>query len=405
MRWELIVIRKKEQTRSVAVVYHYFAHYREPVINELIRGSTHTYHFFGDTQSFDSGIKLTEIDPASFTRTKCTQCGPLLFQWSAVKLALSGKYDTLILLGNCKWPTMWLSAIFGRLTGKRVFFWTHGWLRCETGMQAMIRNTFYKIGNGLLLYGHHAKAIGIDYGFSPSKLHVIYNSLDCALQDKARSSLPADARQSTRSQLFPGREAHPVLVNITRLHHYKKLDQLIRAAAKLEESGRAVNVLIVGDGPHKPELEALAQELGVTARFTGAVYGEDELGRMLIASDLAVMPGPIGLLAMHALAYGVPAISHNSFDVQMPEFESIVEGKTGGFFREDDLDSLVETIEHQLGIEWTHEQRMLAARELIERFYNPVSQRMLIDHAVQGEPADDLFNARLPKYSQTGGRP
>lgn len=396
---------KEKKRHRVAVVYHYFAHYREPIIRELIEGSAHEYHFFGDTQSFDSGIKLTDIDPASFTRTRCTQRGPLLFQWGAVKLALSRRYDTLILLGNCKWPTMWLSAIIGRITGKRVLFWTHGWLRRETGKQALIRNTFYKLGHGLLLYGHRAKAIGLGYGFRPGQLHVIYNSLDCELQDRTLAALPGDARQSTRAELFPGRVDHPVLVNITRLHHYKKLDQLIRAAAKLEKAGRPVNVLIVGDGPHKEELMALADELGVSAVFTGAVYGEDELGRMLIASDVAVMPGPIGLLAMHALAYGVPAISHNSYDQQMPEFESIVDGKTGGFFTEDDLDSLVQTIEHQIGIEWTHEQRMEAARELIERFYNPVSQRRLIDRAVEGDPADDLFNARLERYTTHGSQP
>lgn len=396
---------KANKRHRVAVVYHYFAHYREPIIRELIDGSEHEYHFFGDTQSFNSGIKLTDIDPKSFTRTKCTQRGPLLFQWGAVKLALSRRYDTLILLGNCKWPTTWLSAIIGRLTGKRVLFWTHGWLRRETGKQALIRNTFYKLGHGLLLYGHRAKAIGLGYGFRPGQLHVIYNSLDCELQDRTLAAMPEDARRTTRAELFPGREDHPVLVNITRLHHYKKLDQLIHAAAKLEESGRPVNVLVVGDGPHKQELMDLADQLGVSAVFTGAVYGEDELGRMLIASDVAVMPGPIGLLAMHALAYGVPAISHNSYDQQMPEFESIVEGKTGGFFTEDNLESLTETIEHQIGIEWTHEQRMQAARELIERFYNPVSQRKLIDRAVEGDPADDVFNARLERYTAHGSKP
>lgn len=393
---------KEGEKHRVAVVYHYFAHYREPVINELIQGSMHTYHFFGDTQSFDSGIKLAEIDPASFTRTKCTQRGPLLFQWDAVKLALSGKHDTLILLGNCKWPTMWLSAILGRLTGKRVLFWTHGWLKREAGMQARIRNAFYRLGNGLLLYGHRAKCIGIGYGFKPEKLHVIYNSLDCALQDRTRASLPDNTRQVTRAELFPGRETFPILINITRLHHYKKLDQLIHAAAELERRGRSVNVLIVGDGPHKEELEQLAQELGVSARFSGAIYGENELGRMLIASDVAVMPGPIGLLAMHALAYGVPVISHDSYDKQMPEFESIIEGKSGGFFKEDNLESLVSTIDQQLNIEWSYDERMNAARELIERYYNPVSQRRLIDRAVEGKPADDLFNSGMARYVHCG---
>jgi len=393
----------QQSSKKVAVVYHYFAHYREPVIRELLRSPQHEYHFFADTQSFNSGIKLTEIDSEFFTRTKCIKFGPMLFQWSLLKLALSRRYKTLILLGNCKWPTMWLAAVLGRVTGKRVLFWTHGWLKYETGVQALIRNSFYKLGHGLLLYGHRAKCIGVDYGFSPERLHVIYNSLDCDLQDQTRDSLKSDTREQTRAQYFPGREEYPVLVNITRLQRHKKLDQLIHAAAALESQGQPVNVLVVGDGPDKDELERLASKLGVHARFTGAVYGEDELGRILISSDIAVMPGPIGLLAMHALAYGVPAISNDNYDKQMPEFESIIDGKTGGFFSEDNLDSLVQTIGDQLAIEWTHEQRMSAARELIERFYNPVSQRILIDRAAAGEPADDLFNASIQRYTRSGG--
>ena len=33
-------------------------------------------------------------------------------------------------------------------------------------------------------------------------------------------------------------------------------------------------------------------------------------------------------------------------------------------------------------------------------FYNPVSQRILIDRAVDGVPADDLFNAGIARYNQ-----
>ena len=44
---------------------------------------------------------------------------------------------------------------------------------------------------------------------------------------------------------------------------------------------------------------------------------------------------------MHAMAYGCPVISHNNFSLQMPEFESIKEGKTGTFFNYNDIDDLV----------------------------------------------------------------
>lgn len=394
------MVGSSNKPKRVAVVYHYFAHYREPVIHELIEHSDNYYHFFGDTQSFNSGIKLTDVRQDRFTRTKCHALGPLLFQWGAVKVALKRDFDVLVLLGNCKWPTMWLAAIFGKLTGKRVLFWTHGWLQHESGLQALIRNSFYRIGDGLLLYGHRAKCFGINYGFKPEALHVIYNSLDCRLQDRTRAALSENVRNDTRLNLFPDRSQYPVLINITRIHAYKKLDQIIHAAAALEKQGQPVNVLIVGEGPHKSTLQNLAGELGVHAKFTGAVYGEEQLARMLIASDIAVMPGPIGLLAMHAISYGVPVITHDSFDKQMPEAESIIEGKTGAFFREDDIGSLVDTIAQVLDLSQSFEERSTVIREVIERFYNPITQRILIDRAVMGKPADDLHNGQLARYSE-----
>ncbi len=387
--------------KKVAVIYHYFAHYREPIFIELINNSKHHYDFLAGEHSFNSGIKLIENLPdGRLKKARCFFLGPLLIQFGAVKAALSSEYDTLILLGNSKWPTTWLSAIIGRLRGKHILFWSHGWLTKEHGLKGWIRNSFYKQAHGLLLYGHRSKCIGISNGFDPETIHVIYNSLDCKSQDETRAKIKPTDREQTRRELFADDADNPILVNVTRLHHYKKMDMLIRAAHKLNEQGSPTNVLIIGDGPHKPELEVLAQELKVNAVFTGALYDELEIGKMLNASDLAVMPGPVGLLVMHALAYGVPVISNNDFDTQMPEFEAINAGVSGDFFERDNLDSLVETIKKSLESQPPFEQRCKQTRETIERFYNPISERKLIDRAVDGLPANDLFNASLCYYSE-----
>lgn len=391
--------RSKGQPKKVAVIYHYFAHYRQPVVNELINNSKHHYEFLAGTHSFNSGIKLIENFPDNrFKKTSCFFLGPFLIQLGALKAALGTRYDTLILLGNSKWPTTWLAAILARLRGKHVLFWSHGWLQKESGLKGWFRNTFYKQAHALMLYGHRSKCIGIESGFNPDNIHVIYNSLDCQLQDDTIKTLGIDDREHTRKQLFNQNANNPILVNVTRLHHYKKIDMLIEAAAILNDRSIPVNVLIIGDGPHKAELERLAQEKGVNAVFTGALYNELEIGRMLNASDLAVMPGPVGLLAMHALAYGVQVVSNNDFDTQMPEFESINPGKTGGFFETNRLESLVQIIEQLLENPLPFHERRQQTREVIERFYNPISQRILIDRAVDGHPADDRYNSNLRSY-------
>ncbi len=380
---------KPGQSRRVAVVYHYFAHYRRPVVFDLISAGKHHYEFLGCDHSFGSGIKIIEDFPEGrFRKTRGWMIGPMLIQPAAVIAAIGTRYDTLILLGDSKWPTTWLAAIIGRARGKRVFFWTHGWLREERGLQRRFRDAFYKIANGLLLYNHRAKDFGVGHGFDKDRLHVIYNSLNTDAQRGVRDTISQEQAQAAREEYFPERADCPILTTVTRLQPDKKIEMLIDAAAELEARGQHVNVLIVGDGPIREQLEERARNAGVSAHFTGAIYDERALGRMFKAADLTIMPGAIGLLVMHSMVYGTPVITHNNFDNQGPESEAIIEGVTGGFFEEGSVESLAAAIE-----QWIKSPKKLAggkeqAKDMIDRFYNPQAQVALIDRAVDGKQAE-----------------
>jgi glycosyltransferase involved in cell wall biosynthesis len=388
----------------VAVLYHYFAHYREAVIRELLDHGHHRYDFAGDTVDDGKGIKLTEAIPADrFIRARCLRFGPLMIQPRAIALALSGRYDTLILLGNAMWPATWLAAILGRLRGKRVFFWTHGWQRREGGFKGAFRNAFYRLAHGLLLYGHNAKCVGLSCGFEPGRLHVIYNSLDYRQQERVRSTLDPESVAGRRRAMY-GEGAETAVMAITRLQPAKRLGMLIDAAARCAGRGRPMSLLFVGDGPDRPRLETMARERGVRAHFAGALYDERAIAECLAASDLCVIPGPAGLTVMHSLAYGTPFITNDDASTQMPEFEAVVHGVNGALYRAWEVDDLAA---HMLACTQTPELRergRLKSIEVIERFYNPVTQRVLIDRAVSGHGADDLWAAwRGPLYRSMGG--
>jgi len=386
------MVNQKKTNHKVLCINQFFPHYRQSVITQLIEKSEHHYDFMGGKHSFGMGIQLATNIPADrFKVARGFVFWRFLFWPRPVLAALNPRYDVLILLGNPRIGSMWLTALFGKLTGKRVLFWTHGWKCKEAGFKRFCKNTFFKLADGLLLYGHRAKVIGVEEGFNPDHLYVVYNSLDCKAQDKVRSKILSEDRAEMREELFGEQNMNPVIINITRLHQYKKIDMLIEAAVELKKKSVFVNLLILGDGPHRGELEELAERNGIHAVFTGAIYDENKIGRMLDASDLAVMPGPVGLLVMHALAYGVPVVSNNNFDTQMPEFEAITPGITGDFFEPDNLNSLVDSIQRVLNNPMPKEQQYQKARERIERFYNPVSQRMRIDSAVEGNAANDLM--------------
>lgn len=378
--------------QRVAVVYHFFAHYREPVNVALIEESEHEYHFFGDTQSFGTGVKRTENFPKDrFHRMRGFKLGPLFVQPALILLAISPKYKTLIMLGNANWPCTWAAAILGRLTRKRVLFWSHGWLKADSGLKKTFRNTFYKLAHAMLVYSHRAKAIGTErMGFDPSKIHVIYNSLDTDAQDACRESL-TQARIDDEYARRLGDRAHlPTIINVTRLNRFKRLDLILEAAAELGRRGTEVNVLIVGDGEHKHELEALAKELNVHAVFTGALYDEETIAALITGARVTVMPGPVGLLVMHALAYGCPVISNDDFPNQMPEFEAIVEGVSGSYFKAGDVDALADAISEWIDPAANTDETKEQASRMIREFYNPHTQRRLIDAAVEGAAPDDL---------------
>src|SRR5262249_9152914 len=153
-------------------VYHFFAHYRSAVLRQLLEQGRYNYLLVGDRTDPDSaGIKAWEdIPPDHFVYAPWRRLrGRLFWQRGVVKLALRRDIRCLILLGNSKWASTWAAAIAGRLSGKRVLFWTHGWIVPERGLKKFIRRRFYKLAHGLLLYGNGARKIGIEQGFASEK--------------------------------------------------------------------------------------------------------------------------------------------------------------------------------------------------------------------------------------------
>ena len=136
----------------------------------------------------------------------------------------------------------------------------------------------------------------------------------------------------------------------------------------------------VGDGPKKDELEVLVQESGLKDNvwFYGPCYEEKQIAQIIYNADLCVSPGDVGLTAMHAMTFGTPVVSHNNFCHQMPEFEAIENGKTGFFFKENDVESLAECIRAWLTSGLNREQVRQNCYDVIDQKYNPHFQVEMI---------------------------
>ena len=105
---------------------------------------------------------------------------------------------------------------------------------------------------------------------------------------------PCTAQEPTESQREANREMlglgdRFVLGWVGSFRKFHDADLLVDVAASLADVAQGVTLLMVGDGATRELCEGRAAELGVDARFTGAVPNDDVLG-LLQACDAGVLP-------------------------------------------------------------------------------------------------------------------
>jgi glycosyltransferase involved in cell wall biosynthesis len=378
---------------SVGIVHHFFPHYRDPVLRELLSSSQYEYWFLSDRNDpIDDGIRGGDIiTHPHFVDAPCHFWGRLMFQQGVLRLALRKDIDAIVYMGEVHFISTWLSAMLARVTGKKVYFWTHGWTHADSWINNIIRCTFYRLGNGgLMLYGPRARQFGIEKGFDPDRLYVIYNSQDYEQSRRVRMEVEPSELESVRRANFINPDL-PLVICSSRLIKARRLDVLLDALGILKSRGYQVNAFVVGGGSEKEVLERKAHDMALSVKFLGECYDEKVLARLFMASNVTVVPGYIGLTAMHSLGYGIPVITNDRPELNAPEWEAVQPGVNGDLYRYGDANDLAEKIYH-----WTKlkdvEKAELSARCIrsIEKHYTPQAQREAIEFALAGEPASAL---------------
>ncbi|WP_258177325.1 glycosyltransferase [Streptomyces solincola] len=143
-----------------------------------------------------------------------------------------------------------------------------------------------------------------DWGVRPSRIRAVPNGIDAG-----RFAFDPAARAAERERLGLAPDAY-VVGGVGRLVPGKRFDALVRAFAEVADRLPRAGLLLVGDGPERDRLRALAAACGVADRtvWTGAA-GADRLPGLLAAMDLFVSPSAdeaFGLAVVEALAAGLP---------------------------------------------------------------------------------------------------
>jgi len=98
------------------------------------------------------------------------------------------------------------------------------------------------------------------HGISAEKIKVIPNSSDIALFEN-----PPESSENIREQLNLTPD-QPLIVYTGTLGYINGVDYLVRVAAAARDNNWDLNVLLVGDGVQRPQVQALAEELDLIGR-------------------------------------------------------------------------------------------------------------------------------------------
>jgi glycosyltransferase involved in cell wall biosynthesis len=359
------------------LIYNYAQHYREGIF-KLLDSELKCESYFGDKMGDVQKMDYELLNHFQKEVKNVKLKYPFYWQNNVVNLIFK-PYNNYIILGEYYCISTWVILLMGKITNKKFYLWTHGWYGNEGMFKRVLKKIFFKLADGIFLYGNYAKKIMIEDGFNNSKLHVIFNSLDYEKQFKVRN-------QTVTSDIYKSyfKNDNPVIIFIGRLTKVKKLHLIIENQEELRKKGIFVNNVFIGSGEELTNLKELVSSFdsNKTNWFYGPSYNEREIGELVYNADLCLSPGNVGLTAMHSMVYGTPVITHNDFTNQMPEFEAIKKGVTGDFFKKDDLFSIRNVV-----VDWivNHKDRNLTRNHCFERidnYFNPNYQLKIISNVL-----------------------
>ena len=199
--------------------------------------------------------------------------------------------QTLIMEANMRYPRNNAAAAWMHRKNRPVIGWGLG--TGSTGGFLLRRHL--AMYDALITYSSAGKQSYAAAGFPEERIFVACNAA------APRPNRPMPERLPDRY------DGQPIVLYVGRLQKRKRLDLLMRSCAALSEELRP-RLWIVGDGPIRAELEAVAADEYPQTEFFGALYGE-ELTARFDRADLFCLPGTGGLALQQAMASALPLIA------------------------------------------------------------------------------------------------
>lgn len=226
------------------------------------------------------------------------------------------KADRLILEMNPRIINVWLLLIIRRLIGKKTVLWGHAWPRSGAKSKSdKLRNVLRKMGSSIVVYTNTQKN-ELQKKMPRKDILVAPNSL------YSKQSMYV-ANRNTKDFIYVGRlvsSKKPLLM-------IKAFDHFVKA------NSNNSNLIVVGDGPEKLEIERFIVENNLQERILlmGHISDIERLRELYSTCVASISPGYVGLSITQSFAFGTPMIISEN-EPHSPEIEAAIIGENSFFF-------------------------------------------------------------------------
>jgi len=323
------------------------------------------------------GVLLDELMAKGAQHIDIDFCyrNPLEFWRAAVKLrhVIKSEYidlvapqsvrSTLVAYGGLRlWPFSYLTVTNHRVPIVTTIHNIHNPLNFYYAGHLLQHCTDY-----VIFESHYERNRLLSSGLNPGKSTVIHSGIDtdrfapCEYSHELATCYKLDPRY------------HRVFGIVARLSEEKGHRYLLSAFAHVYREQPHTRLMIIGDGPLKPDLQAQVQELELDQAvvFTGLQRNIPAYLSLLNVFVLSSTRESFPLAAREAMAAGKPVIAPRIGGCP----EVVDDGVTGYLFEAGHVNQLADCM-HRILSEERHKELGCAARQRVERLF---SQRVWVD--------------------------
>jgi 1,2-diacylglycerol 3-alpha-glucosyltransferase len=191
------------------------------------------------------------------------------------------------------------------------------------GLRALLESALWAFGSDLIsqcqavIAPSRYTADQVDEHGGPGAI-VISNGVDLNRFQAGPASPEERQRLAARYRIDPER---PIILHVGRVDREKNVDDVVRAA-HLAMASVDAQLVVIGDGSRREDIEGLAEDLGIgdRSRFIGFVEPDGDLPDLYRAGALFVMASDLeseGIVVLEAAACGLPIVAVRA--TSMPE--------------------------------------------------------------------------------------